>query len=104
MKAILAWKLVTGIKADHLMWHVEHADQIWMAGLGETDIQCHLLSQESGENPKTNDCYFCMVDISKFSKKLKNRHDIAYPSIPSSIAPVPHNNELPDASAQTTMQ
>ena len=41
-----------------------------------------------------NDCYFCMVDISRF-RKTKNRHDIAYPSIPSSIAPVPHNSELP---------
>ena len=35
-----------------------------------------------------------MVDISRF-RKTKNRHDIAYPSIPSSIAPVPHNSELP---------
>ena len=41
-----------------------------------------------------NDCYFCMVDISRL-RKTKNRHDIAYPSIPSSIAPVPHNSELP---------
>ena len=35
-----------------------------------------------------------MVDISRF-RKTKNRHDIAYPSIPSSIAPVPHSSELP---------
>ena len=42
----------------------------------------------------TNDCYFCMVDISRF-RKTKNRHDIAYPFIPSLIAPVPHNSELP---------
>ena len=41
-----------------------------------------------------DDCYFCMVDISRF-RKTKNRHDIAYPSIPSSIAPVPHSSELP---------
>ena len=66
-----------------------------MAGLGETNIQCHLLSQESGElQNHINDCYFCLVDISRF-RKTKNRHDIAYPSIPSSIAPVPHNSELP---------
>ena len=43
---------------------------------------------------RINDCYFCMVDISRF-RKTKNRHDIAYPSIPSSIAPVPHNSDLP---------
>jgi hypothetical protein len=34
-----------------------------------------------------------MVDISRF-KKTKNRHDITYPDIPSSIAPVPHTEEL----------
>ena len=35
-----------------------------------------------------------MVDISRF-KKTKNRRDIVYPSIPSSIASVPHSSELP---------
>ena len=35
-----------------------------------------------------------MVDISRF-RKTKNRHDIAYPSIPSSIAPVPLSSEMP---------
>ena len=42
----------------------------------------------------TDDCYFCMVDISRF-RRTKNRRDIVYPSIPSSIAPVPHSSELP---------
>ena len=32
-----------------------------------------------------DDCYFCMVDISKY-KKTKDRKKIVYPSIPSSIA------------------
>ena len=41
-----------------------------------------------------DDCYFCMIDISRF-RKTKNRHNIAYPSIPSSIALVPHSSELP---------
>ena len=41
-----------------------------------------------------NDCDSCMVDISRF-RKTTNRHDIAYPSIPSSIASVPHSSELP---------
>ena len=40
-----------------------------------------------------DDCYFCMVDISKY-KKTKDRKDIVYPSIPSSIAPVNHGQEL----------
>ena len=67
-----------------------------MAGLGETNIQCHSLSQESGRVPQNhiNDCYFCMVDISRF-RKTKNRHDIGYSSIPALIAPVPHNSEFP---------
>ena len=36
-----------------------------------------------------DDCYFCMVDISKF-KKVGDRMNISYPSIPSSIVPVSH--------------
>ena len=40
-----------------------------------------------------DDCYFCMVDISKY-KKTKDRKKIVYPSIPSSIAPVNHSAEL----------
>lgn len=41
-----------------------------------------------------DDCYFCMVDITKI-KRGKGRRNIAYPDIPSSIAPVPHNEDLP---------
>ncbi len=37
------------------------------------------------------DCYFCMVDRGK-RRKGKNAPSIKYPDIPSSIAPVPHNN------------
>ena len=40
------------------------------------------------------DCYFCMVDISKY-KKPKDRLTLVYPRLPSSIGPVPHSNELP---------
>ena len=40
-----------------------------------------------------DDCYFCMVDISKY-KKTKDRKKIVYPSIPSSIASVNHGPEL----------
>ena len=41
------------------------------------------------------DCYFCMVDPTK-RRKGKNAPPIEYPDIPSSIAPVPHNNtDLP---------
>ena len=42
----------------------------------------------------TNDCYFCMVDPSK-RRTRKNASEIVYPSIPSSIAPVPHSDQLP---------
>lgn len=41
-----------------------------------------------------NDCYFCMVDISKY-KKPADRHILLYPDIPSSIAPVLHSEDLP---------
>ena len=43
---------MTKIKARDLKRYAEHADQIWMASLGKTDMRCHLLSQESGENPE----------------------------------------------------
>ena len=48
-----------------------------------------------------DDCYFCMVDISKY-KKSKDRKKIVYPSIPSSIAPVNHCSELPIPQPPTT--
>ena len=48
-----------------------------------------------------DDCYFCMVDISKY-KKTKDRKKIVYPSIPSSIAPVNHCAELPIPQPPTT--
>ena len=41
-----------------------------------------------------NDCYFCMVDASHY-RKSKDKRSIVYPSIPSSIAPVPHCEDLP---------
>ena len=41
-----------------------------------------------------DDCYFCVVDISKY-KRTKNRKKIVYSSIPSSIAPVNCGPELP---------
>ena len=40
------------------------------------------------------DCYFCMVDVSHY-RKSKGKKSIVYPSIPSSIAPVPHCEDLP---------
>ena len=42
----------------------------------------------------TNDCCFCMVDPSK-RRTGKNAPAYVYPSIPSSIAPVPHSDQLP---------
>ena len=47
-----------------------------------------------GPTNHTNDCYFCMVDPSK-RRTGKNAPAIVHPSIPSSIAPVPHSDQLP---------
>ena len=41
-----------------------------------------------------DDCYFCMINISKY-RKVRGKRAITYPSIPSSIAPVPHNDASP---------
>lgn len=41
-----------------------------------------------------DDCYFCMINISKY-RRLKGRKALPYPSIPSSIANVPHDDSLP---------
>ena len=41
-----------------------------------------------------NDCYFCVVDVSHYSKS-KVKKSIVYPSIPSLIALVPHCKDLP---------
>jgi hypothetical protein len=41
-----------------------------------------------------SDCYFCMVDVTKY-RKVKGRKSLPYPNIPSSIAPVPHGEHLP---------
>ena len=48
-----------------------------------------------------DNCYFCMVDISKY-KKTKDSKKIVYPSIPSSIAPVNHDAKLPIPQPPTT--
>lgn len=40
-----------------------------------------------------DDCYFCMVDLSRY-KKAKDHKLVIYPDIPSSIAPVPHSKSL----------
>ena len=48
-----------------------------------------------------DNCYFCVVDISKY-KKTKDRKKIVYQSILSSIAPVNHGAELPIPQPPTT--
>lgn len=40
-----------------------------------------------------NDCYFCRVNVSGFSKK--NKHNIFYPNLDSTIRPVIHSASLP---------
>ena len=41
-----------------------------------------------------DDCYFCMINISKY-RKVSGRRAMTYPSISSLIAPVPHSEILP---------
>ena len=41
-----------------------------------------------------DDCYFCMINISKYCK-VSGRRAMSYPSISSSIAPVPYSETLP---------
>ena len=41
-----------------------------------------------------NDCYFCMVNV-PYYRKSNDKKSIVYPSIPSSIAPVPPCEDLP---------
>ena len=40
-----------------------------------------------------NDCYFCMTNVSGFTKKTKS--NVIYPNVPSAIRPVPHCETLP---------
>ena len=61
---------------------------------------CHFPNLERAYHHH-DDCYFCMVDISKY-KKTKGRKKIVYPSIPSSIVPVNHGPELPIPQPPTT--
>ncbi|XP_068201934.1 uncharacterized protein [Palaemon carinicauda] len=41
-----------------------------------------------------DDCFFCTVDVTKY-RKVKGRQALHYPDIPSSRAPVPHDDCLP---------
>lgn len=50
-----------------------------------------------------NDCYFCMVDVCGY-KKAKDKKKLVYPNIPSSIAPVPHDEHMPIPVPPTTDQ
>ena len=40
-----------------------------------------------------DDCYFCMINNSKY-RKVRGRRAMTYPSVPLSIAPVPHSDAL----------
>ena len=41
-----------------------------------------------------DDCYFCMINISKY-RKVSGRRAMSYPSVLSSISPVPYSETLP---------
>lgn len=40
-----------------------------------------------------DNCYFCMINITGYSKK--NKRNIEYPNLPSAIRPVPHSEGIP---------
>ena len=48
-----------------------------------------------------NDCYFCMVHVCGY-KKAKDKKKLVYLNIPSSIAPVPHDEHMPIPVPPTT--
>ena len=47
------------------------------------------------KQPKNHidDCYFCLVHTSDYSKK--NKQNITYPSFDSDIRPLPHSDDVP---------
>ena len=64
----------------------------WLRG----EIECMPFAIPRIWREPTNhlyDGYFCMVDVSRY-RKSKDKRSIVYPSIPSSIAPVPHCEDL----------
>ena len=50
-----------------------------------------------------DDCYFCFFDISQFKGNIQHK-SIEYPSIHSSISPVPHSAELPIPNPPQTVE
>ena len=66
----------------------------WLRGARQSMrvAKFHELWREPSNH--VNVCYFCMVDITTY-KKPADRSKLVYPDIPSSIAPVPHSDQLP---------
>ena len=66
-------------------------DQLWRT---TGRLEKHAISHSSRVERINESHYFYMVGISRY-KKISNRSRLTYPDIPSSIAPVPHNDQLP---------
>jgi len=49
-----------------------------------------------------SDCYFCLTRITGVTAKSK--HTVRYPSLPSTMRPVPHSAELPVPKPPTNMK
>ena len=67
----------------------------FQGGIKEKKEKLNLPFQKDGVNQPTNhtnDCYFCTVDPSKRRAGKNAPAIIVYPSIPFSIALVPHSN------------
>ena len=65
----------------------------WWRGLGRVlSIAISRVWREPQNHD--DDCYFCLINILKY-RKVRGRRAMTYPSIPSSIASVPHSDALP---------
>ena len=64
----------------------------WLRGSGEV---MSIAVPRVWREPQNyhDDCYFCIINISKY-RKVSGRRAITYPSTPSSIAPFPHSEAL----------
>ena len=65
----------------------------WLRGSGRVMPSAIPIVWRDPQNHH-DDCYFCMINITKY-RKVMGRRALTYPSIPSSIAPVPHSETLP---------
>ena len=88
--SVVLWEIK--IKLGHHMWLI-----IVVAGyyeIGSTNEGlllsiCYTDDLEGELKDHYNDCYFCAVNTDGFLSK--NKHQIVYPNLDSSMRPVPHD-------------